>query len=218
KRVENSFGKTECWIILEADIGAGIYLGLKKGVDKETLESAIKEKEDLSRLLNFYPVEKGDFFFVPAGSIHAIGKGVTLAEVQQSSGVTYRVWDWNRVGLDGKPRELHVEKALDVINFDPDANSENHFRCQKEIFKNKNQTIIEHKDFCVEVFSLREGESFAIEKGKGDRLRSLLVLEGKVSFQEMKMEPYRAYLLSSKDDYSIQGEEASKNSVCLIIS
>lgn len=218
KRVENSFGKTECWIILEADEGAGIYLGLKKGVDKETLEKAIKEKEDLSKLLNFYPVERGDFFFVPAGSIHAIGKGVTLAEVQQSSGVTYRVWDWNRVGLDGLPRELHVEKALDVINFDPAANSEEHFRCQKNIFKNKQKTIIEHKDFCVEVFTLGEGESFSIEKGNEDRFRSLLVLDGLVRFQNMNMESYRAYLLSSKDDYSIQGEEASKNSVCLIIS
>lgn len=218
KRVENSFGKTECWIILEADEGAGIYLGLKKGVDKETLEKAIKEKEDLSKLLNFYPVERGDFFFVPAGSIHAIGKGVTLAEVQQSSGVTYRVWDWNRVGLDGLPRELHVEKALDVINFDPAANSEEYFRCQKNIFKNKQKTIIEHKDFCVEVFTLGEGESFSIEKGNEDRFRSLLVLDGVVRFQNMNMESYRAYLLSSKDDYSIQGEEASKNSVCLIIS
>lgn len=218
KKVENSFGKTECWIILEADNGAGIYLGLKEGVDKSTLEKAIVEKEDLSLLLNFYPVERGDFFFVPAGSIHAIGKGVTLAEVQQSSGVTYRVWDWNRVGLDGKPRDLHVEKALDVINFDPKANSQDHFKCQKQILGYKNQKIIEHKDFTVEVFSLSHGESFSIPSTKGNRYRSLLVLEGKVSFQNEVLDSYKAFLLGSEDTYKIQGEELSKSSVCLLIS
>lgn len=218
KENENSYGKTECWIILQADPGEGIYLGLKEGVTKEGLQKAIEEKEDLSPYLNFYPVSRGDFFFVPAGSIHAIGKGVTLAEVQQSSGVTYRVWDWNRVGLDGKPRELHVKKAMDVINFDPQANSENHFKIKKGILEKGNFRVIEHKDFQVDVISLQPGESFKIPSTEKDRYRSIVVLEGKMSSQKKELTPYQAYLLTEKESYEIQGEESSKISVCLLIS
>lgn len=119
---EDALGKEECWYILDAEEGSGIYLGLKEGITKDDLQKSIEEGEEVNELLNFIEVQKGDFFNLPAGSIHAIGSGVTLVEVQQNSGVTYRVWDWNRMGLDGKPRELHVKKAMDVINFDPKEN------------------------------------------------------------------------------------------------
>jgi mannose-6-phosphate isomerase len=110
---ENSLGKTEMWYIVEAEEGAGIYLGFKKSITKEELSEAIKEKR-LTELMNFYRVSAGECYFIPAGTIHAIGKGCLIAEIQQNSNLTYRVYDYGRVGKDGKERELHVEKAKAV--------------------------------------------------------------------------------------------------------
>ncbi len=112
---ENSLGKTEMWYIADADEGAGIYLGFNKDVSREELESAIRNKT-LTDYLQFIPVKKGDCYFIPAGTIHAICEGCLICEIQQNSNITYRVYDYGRVGADGKERELHVEKALDVTN------------------------------------------------------------------------------------------------------
>lgn len=112
KTFENSRGKTECWLILSSENNGGVFLGVKEGVSPEELSFAIKENRDVSQLMNFFPVKKNDFISVPAGTIHAIGAGVTLLEVQQASGITYRLWDWNRMG-----RELHIEKGMKVADF-----------------------------------------------------------------------------------------------------
>lgn len=112
-KLENAKGKTECWLILAAGKNAGVYLGVKPGISRESFESAIKNASDVSTLMNFYPVEKNDFISVPAGTIHAIGGDVTLIEVQQASGITYRLWDWNREG-----RELHIDKGMLVSDFE----------------------------------------------------------------------------------------------------
>ena len=151
KLVENSLGKSECWLILEANDSAGIYLGFKPGVTRKFFEKSIANKEEINKLLNFYPVKRGDFFFVPAGAIHAIGANVILAEVQQSCGVTYRVWDWNRKGLDDKPRELHLEKALDVIEFDQDKNAKPYFQYKENILDKGDESLVSHKDFSFSV-------------------------------------------------------------------
>jgi mannose-6-phosphate isomerase len=113
KKHENSLGKTEMWYVVDADEDAGIYLGMKEDTSREEFEAAINEKR-LTDLLNFFPVKAGDCFFIPAGTIHAIGKGCLIYEIQQSSNVTYSVYDYGRVGKDGKERELHVEKAKAV--------------------------------------------------------------------------------------------------------
>ena len=110
---ENSLGKTEMWYIADADPGAGIYLGFKEDIDKETFERAIKEKT-LCDYLEFIPVKPGECYFIPAGTIHAICEGCLICEIQQNSNITYRVYDYGRVGADGKERELHVAKATDV--------------------------------------------------------------------------------------------------------
>lgn len=110
--LENSKGKTECWLILNSVNNGGVYLGLKKDVTDAEFKTAILKNESVENFLNFYPVKKGDFISVPAGTIHAIGPGVTLLEVQQASGITYRLWDWGR--LD---RELHIDKGLKVSDF-----------------------------------------------------------------------------------------------------
>ncbi|MFC1641945.1 type I phosphomannose isomerase catalytic subunit [Myxococcota bacterium] len=118
-------GKPECWYVVERDPGAGIYLGLAEGVTRQDMERALRWGGEASALLNFVPVEVGDFFVIDAGTAHAIGRGVTLVEPQivcpGRSGVTYRMWDWNRryaangtVDPAGKPRELAIEHALAV--------------------------------------------------------------------------------------------------------
>lgn len=116
QKYENDNGKTEMWYIISADDGAGIYCGFKKDVDKATCLEKIKDGT-IEEYLNFIPVKAGDCFLIEAGTVHAIGAGCLICEIQQSSNVTYRVYDYNRVGADGKPRELHIEKALDVIDF-----------------------------------------------------------------------------------------------------
>ncbi len=112
---ENSFGKTEMWYIVEAEKGAGIYLGFNRTVSQEEYERAIKEKR-LTELLNFYEVKAGECYFIPSGTIHAIGAGCLIYEIQQNSNLTYRVYDYGRKDKNGNERELHIEKALKVTN------------------------------------------------------------------------------------------------------
>lgn len=109
--------KTEAWYVIDRDPGAALYVGLQPGVDREAFARAIRDG-DVASLLHRMPVDPGDFAFLPAGTVHAIGEGIVLAEVQQASDTTYRVFDWNRVGLDGRPRQLHVEQALEATSYD----------------------------------------------------------------------------------------------------
>lgn len=109
-------GKTEAWVILDAEPHSRLFTGLNSGVDRESLSAAIKAGS-VEDCLHDYAVSPGDCVFMPAGTVHAIGEGILLAEVQQSSNLTYRLYDWGRVGTDGSPRELHVEEALGCIDF-----------------------------------------------------------------------------------------------------
>lgn len=113
---EHKYGKTEMWHIVDATEDAYIYLGFNRDVTKEQFVEALNNKT-LCELLNKVPVKPNQTYFVLSGTIHAIGAGVTLIEIQQNSDLTYRVYDYDRLGADGKPRELHVSKALDVLNF-----------------------------------------------------------------------------------------------------
>ena len=113
KEKEGEYGKTEMWYIVDAEPGAQLVYGLRN-YDKDSFKQAVAEGT-LEQYLNYVDVHKGDVFFIPSGCVHAIGAGILIAEIQQSSNVTYRVYDYNRRGADGKLRPLHVEKALDVI-------------------------------------------------------------------------------------------------------
>lgn len=115
-KYENSYGKTESWYIVEAEEGSGIYCGFKRDTNKEEFLQSLASGE-VENLLNFIPVKKGDCYFIPSGTVHAIGAGCLILEIQQNSDLTYRVYDYNRRGADGKLRELHVDKAVKVINF-----------------------------------------------------------------------------------------------------
>lgn len=114
-RVENGVGKTEMWYVIDAVPGAELVMGLADGKTPDDLRAAARAGKDVADCLRYVPVKPGDCFFIPSGMVHAIGKGILIAEIQQNCDLTYRVWDYGRVGNDGRPRELHVEKACDVI-------------------------------------------------------------------------------------------------------
>ena len=121
-RVENEYGKTECWYILDCDDDAELIYGFNKSITSKEFKEKIADNTFLETV-NKVKVKKGDLFFIEAGTLHAIGKGILLAEIQQNSNTTYRVYDYGRLGADGKPRELHVEKAIDVTNCTPPTRS-----------------------------------------------------------------------------------------------
>ncbi|BDE07230.1 mannose-6-phosphate isomerase [Vulcanimicrobium alpinum] len=117
QRVEGQpFGKTECWYILACEPGAELVLGWARDTSREEYERRVADGS-LGEILRRVPVYPGDAFYLPAGTLHAIGAGIQLFETQQASDLTYRIFDWNRVGADGRPRQLHVEKAGDVLDF-----------------------------------------------------------------------------------------------------
>jgi mannose-6-phosphate isomerase len=116
KKRHNAYGKTEMWYILKSKNGSKIYTGFKDGVTRELYNESV-ENGKTEELLNVETVEAGDTFFTPAGRVHAIGAGIVLIEIQQTSDITYRIFDWNRKNTGKEKRELHTELALDAIDF-----------------------------------------------------------------------------------------------------
>jgi mannose-6-phosphate isomerase len=137
RKRHNAYGKTEMWYILESEKGSKIYTGFKEGVTKEKYTEAIN-KGILADLLNVEDVEAGDTFFTPAGRIHAIGAGTVLVEIQQTSDITYRIFDWNRKNSGTEKRELHTELALDAIDFTATGKS----KIRKEPELNKSVSLV----------------------------------------------------------------------------
>ena len=115
---EHQYGKTEMWYILDAEPGAQLYYGFREKTSRAQFAESIRTGT-LTGLLNAVPVHRGDVFFIPSGTLHAIGRGILIAEIQQNSNVTYRVYDYGRLGADGKPRALHVQQALAVTKCEP---------------------------------------------------------------------------------------------------
>lgn len=134
----NSFGKTEMWYVMQAEKGSRLISGFQKEVTKEEYLDHL-QKGNLNNILNSENVEEGDVFFIPAGRVHAIGSGILLAEIQQTSDITYRIYDYNRTDKNGNTRELHTSEALDVIDFSSQAS-------YKSVYQKKiNQTVeIQH--------------------------------------------------------------------------
>jgi len=134
----NSFGKTEMWYVMQAEKGSELIVGFNRKTDKATYLNYLNNK-NLAEILNKEPVKEGDVFFLPAGRVHAIGAGILLAEIQQTSDVTYRIYDFDRKESNGKYRELHTDLALDAIDY---------------TFYNKYRTAYsENKNFPVELAS-----------------------------------------------------------------
>lgn len=178
RRVEHGAGKTECWYILDADEGAELALGFKKAIDRETFRASIADNT-LMDYVQKVKVHKGDFFFIESGTLHAICKGVLLAEVQQNSDTTYRVYDYDRRGADGKPRALHVDKAVDVTVTTPYTpvvpNDADRAR-----FETPQRTLLT----CCDLFSVCHvdcRDTYA-DTATQESFVSLLVLEGEGTF------------------------------------
>ncbi len=113
---ENEYGKNEMWYVVESEPGAGLYVGFNRDVTREEVRERV-ENNSIMEILNFYPTKAGDVFYIPAGTVHAIGAGNLICEIQQSSNVTYRLYDFDRTDKFGNRRELHLDKALNVINY-----------------------------------------------------------------------------------------------------
>ncbi len=120
-RVEHKLGKTEAWIILRAEPGARLVYGIRPGYSLDDLRALCQKGAAVEEALNTLPVRPGDVIYIPSGTVHAVGAGIMLYEIQQSSDVTYRFYDWDRKDKDGKGRELHLDKALDVTRLDVEA-------------------------------------------------------------------------------------------------
>ncbi len=190
-KYENSFGKSEMWHIIAADKGSGLYVGLNKDYSKEEIEKALKEG-DIINCLNFFEVKPGDTFIINPGTIHAIGAGVRLIEIQQNSNLTYRLYDYNRLDQFGNPRELHIKKALDVIDYR-----------QYKVVKSDNEVLADNQYFTVkEVNFDNELEIKANDKA----FISFTFLEGKGKVNDIDFNQYDTFFLPYGKKCLIKGK------------
>jgi mannose-6-phosphate isomerase len=165
-------GKTEAWVILAAAPGSCVFAGLNAGVTAESLRHAL-ETGRIEECLHRVDVVPGDCLLIPAGTVHAIGEGILLAEVQQSSDLTFRLFDWNRVGADGQPRPLHVEQSLACIDF-----SRGPVHLVVPVVCSENETRTERLLTCDYFTILRHTIDSALTLSGDDRCRIVIVLEG----------------------------------------
>jgi mannose-6-phosphate isomerase len=171
--------KTEMWFIADAAPDADLFVGLKRGVTRDAFEKKISDGS-VAECFHRIPVRAGDAMFLPSGRVHAIGAGLVIFEIQQNSDTTYRVFDWNRVGLDGKPRELHVPQSLASIDFNDFEPSlvQNDFAGAGQL---KTRSLVRSPFFNVEQWKLPAGAS---AETKPHQLQILAVLEGKLRISD----------------------------------
>lgn len=172
-------GKTEMWYIVDAEPGAHLYFGIKSGTTPEEFRKAIVEG-NVEPYLCSVDVKNGDVLYIPAGMVHAIGAGIVICEIQQNSDTTYRVFDWNRIDDDGNPRELHIEKALDVIDFDGRHSKEKAKGIEVMEDGGKRTYLVACPYFAVEKLEVKESIE---EIAKGDKFYILTILEGQGSIE-----------------------------------
>jgi mannose-6-phosphate isomerase len=177
------FGKTEAWVVLAAEPGSLIYAGLKRGFDRHALEREV-HRGTCELCLHRLEPQPGDCLFLPAGAIHALGAGLVIAEIQQASDATFRLFDWNRRGADGQPRPLHVNQALDAIDYQLGP-----VQVQKPQATNVPQLnrLVECDKFVLDRWTLDAPQSV----GGDERFHFLAVIAGEV---ELKSEVDNALL------------------------
>lgn len=169
-------GKTEMWYIIDADKDAELISGFNKQLDKETYLHYMNNGK-IKDIMNFEKVEKDDVFFMPAGRVHALGPGVLLAEIQQTSDTTYRIYDWERIQPDGTYRDLHTDEALEAIDFNVYSDYKTHFKKQK----NKTTELVECPYFTTNLLDIDQG----IKKDFKflDSFVAYVCMEGKVNIR-----------------------------------
>ena len=208
KKYENGeLGKTEMWYVIDAKPDAKLVYGVKAGTTPQQFEQAIKDGV-LEHYLNFVEVKAGDVFFIPATMLHAIGEGILIAEIQQNSDTTYRVYDWNRTDDEGNPRELHVQKALDVTNLSDVTGREKAEGVTINEGGNKRTFLVACKYFATERIEVQRILQEISHKEKFDML-IFLEGEGKI-IAKTGAENFKAgdsFLIPAcMGDYSIVGE------------
>lgn len=207
RKYENSSGKTEMWYVVAAEPGAFIYYGFKKKISAKEFKQRIAD-QTLPQVLKKIPVKAGDVFFIPAGTLHAIGKGSLIAEIQQSCDLTYRIYDYGRVGDDGKPRQLHIDKACDVTELKPSKQKIN----KKQIPLSKTariRTLVEYQDFITKKITLDEGKLELLSLD--DTYQALIVVKGKFTliYQDKKYQLANGetiFLPAGLGTYHLQGK------------
>ncbi|CAM1364624.1 Mannose-6-phosphate isomerase, type 1 [Tenacibaculum sediminilitoris] len=173
--LQKSFGKTEMWYVVQADEEASIIIGFKEDSNKEEYIKHLKSKSLLD-ILNIDEVKKGDVYFVPPGRVHAIGAGLLIAEIQQTSDLTYRIYDWDRKDIDGNYRELHTEKALKAISF----SAENSYKTTYLKQENVANQVVTCPYFTTNILPVKGKK--AIDLSKKDSFIIYMCVEGEVMF------------------------------------
>ncbi|MCL2487192.1 MAG: class I mannose-6-phosphate isomerase [Oscillospiraceae bacterium] len=172
-RVEGEYGKTEMWYVVDCEPGAQLIYGFTRELSREEYRDRVAGNT-LTEVCNFVPVQKGDVFFIQAGTLHAIGAGILIAEVQQNSNTTYRVSDYGRLGADGKPRPLHIDKAVDVTTLAPPAREYGQIGERRTIAGGVVRPLASCELFTAELWQLEGTMSAGLE----DSFVSLLCLDG----------------------------------------
>lgn len=167
----NSFGKTEMWYVVAAEQGSELIIGFSKDCTSEEYLDAL-ENDKVEDLLQRVPVKPGDVFFIPAGLVHAIGKGVVVAEIQQSSDITYRIYDYKRVDDAGNERELHTDEALDVINFSASMNPKTEY----SLLENQIVPLVSCEYFTTNI--IKFDQALTRNYGEIDSFVAYMCLEG----------------------------------------
>jgi mannose-6-phosphate isomerase len=174
KSRHNSFGKTEMWYIMQAEKGGNLVVGFKKDSNREEYLEHLESKKLLD-ILNVDEVKEGDVYFIPTGQIHAIGAGVLLAEIQQTSDITYRIYDWDRVDAQGNSRELHTELALDAIDYKAKEKYSSDYT--KEV--NKPSNIVDCQYFTTNILPVKENVFIDDDR---DSFKIYMCVEGEATF------------------------------------
>lgn len=178
-RVEGEYGKTEMWYIVDCEAGASLLYGFKRELTAEEFRHRIADNTLLD-VCNRVPVKKGDVFFIAAGTLHAIGKGILIAEIQQSSNTTYRIYDYGRLGNDGQPRELHLDKAMAVTKLAPPARSPQAATPREDFADYDRKLLAQCEFFTAYHFNLHGTCRLAADECS---FQSVLVLEGRLRLQ-----------------------------------
>lgn len=202
KRVENEFGKTEIWYVLDAADDAQLVYGFKEKITSEEFRKAIEENT-LTDVLNSVKVKKGDLFFIEAGTVHAIGKGTLIAEIQQNSNSTYRVYDYGRVGADGKPRELHIDKAVDVSKTEPPKYDIKPMGETKDCGKYKSTLLTKCDLFTVNHYEVAENITLDTDENS---FNHVLVVDGKGQINDTQFKKGDSFFVPANfGKYEISG-------------
>ena len=203
RRVENEFGKTEMWYVLDAIDDAELIYGFKEKITSDEFRQAIKNNTLLDKL-NRVKVKKGDLFFIEAGTVHAIGKGALIAEIQQNSNCTYRVYDYGRVGKDGKPRELHVDKAVDVSVTEPPRYDIKPLESEKTHDGYISQKLAQCDLFTVDRYSVEKSVTLNADEKS---FNHVLVIDGSGSINKREAKKGDSFLVpAGYGNYEISGK------------